>query len=43
LGHASLSTTSAYVTTEDRQRMAAVQKFARRRQVVGPDGDGRDS
>ena len=36
LGHASLATTSAYVTTEDRQRMAAVQKFARRRQT--PDG-----
>lgn len=33
LGHASLNTTSAYVTTEQRQRMAAVQKFARRRQV----------
>jgi site-specific recombinase XerD len=33
LGHASLATTSTYVTTEQRQRMAAVQKFARRRQV----------
>lgn len=33
LGHASLNTTSAYVTTEQRQRMAAVQKFARRRQL----------
>ena len=35
LGHASLNTTSAYVTTEQRQRMAAVQKFARRR-AAGP-------
>jgi site-specific recombinase XerD len=42
LGHASLSTTSAYVTTEDRQRMAAVQKFARRRQPTLPPGDGQD-
>ena len=31
LGHASLNTTSAYVTTEQRQRMAAVQRFAQRR------------
>ena len=31
LGHASLNTTSSYVTTEQRQRMAAVQRFARRR------------
>src|SRR5262249_223333 len=31
LGHASLNTTSAYVTTEQRQRMAAVQRFAKRR------------
>lgn len=30
LGHASLSTTSVYVNTERRQRMAAMQKFARR-------------
>lgn len=30
LGHASLSTTSLYVNTEQRRRMAAVQKFARR-------------
>ena len=34
LGHASLNTTSAYVTTEQRQRMAAVQRFARRRSAL---------
>ena len=32
--HASLNTTSAYVTTEQRQRMAAVQRFARRRSAL---------
>jgi len=34
LGHASLNTTSAYVTTEQRQRMVAVQRFARRRSAL---------